>query len=38
VSVVDAGTFEEPVDADPLSFAQGNGLCGARLPAPYGNG
>jgi len=38
VTVVDAGTFEEPVDADPLSFAQGNGICGARLPGPYGSG
>jgi hypothetical protein len=38
VSVVDVGTFEEPVGADPLSFAQGNGICGARLPGPHGNG
>jgi hypothetical protein len=38
VSVVDTGMFEEPVDSEPLSFAQGNGICGTRLPGPYGNG
>jgi len=37
VSVVDVGSFEESVDADPLSFAQGNGICGARLPYPHGD-
>lgn len=35
VSVVDVGTFDEPVGTDPPSFAQDNGVCGARLP---GNG
>lgn len=38
VSVVDVVTFEEPVGADPLSFEQGDGVCGARLPGPQGNG
>ncbi len=38
VSVVDVGSFEESVDANPLSFAQGNGICGARLPGPHGDG
>jgi hypothetical protein len=38
VSVVDVGSFEESVDASPLSFAQGDGICGARLPGPHGGG
>jgi hypothetical protein len=31
LSIVDVETFEEPIDQDPPSFAQGDGVCGARI-------
>jgi Tol biopolymer transport system component len=38
VSIVDTGTFEEPVTSEPPSFAQEGSVCGAHLPPPYGGG
>lgn len=34
VKIVDRGDFDEPARGTP-SFAQGNDVCGARLPEPY---
>jgi hypothetical protein len=36
VTIVDRGDFEEPVGSGPSSFAQRDGLCGARLPTLFG--
>ena len=36
VTIVDHGSFEEPVGSGAPSFAQLKQLCGARLPAPFG--
>lgn len=36
VTIVDRGDFEEPVGSGPASFAQRDGLCGARLPTLFG--
>jgi hypothetical protein len=39
IAVVSSRTFQEPVEPGPPSFrASGDGLCGARLPYPYGEG
>lgn len=37
LSIVDVRTFDEPIDGD-FSFAQGDGVCGARMPVRFTGG